>query len=140
MAGLGLRLSAGDKMIINGAGIQFVTGAEIRLANRARFLFGRQIMSPKEAVTAARRIYCALQTAYVGEPHEQQPALAEAAYFIEQFSCETTSMTAKRLLAEALRAALAGESYRALKIARRIVAHEDAVLGRTPDAERPTRA
>ena len=134
MAGLGLRLSAGDKMVINGAGIHFVSGAEIRLANKARFLFGRQIMAPQEAVTAARRIYCALQTAYVGEPHEQQAALAEAACYIEQFASETTSLTARRLLAEALHAARAGESYRALKIARRIVAHEDAVLGRTLDA------
>ena len=129
MAGLGLRLGAGDKMVINGAGIHFVTGAEIRLANKARFLFGRQIMAPHEANTAARRIYCALQTAYVGEPHEQPSALTEAAYYIEQFANETTSRTARRLLAEALAAARAGECYRALKIARRIVAHEDAVLG-----------
>ena len=132
MAGLGLRLSAGDKMVINGAGIQFVTNAEIRLANKARFLFGRQIMAPTEAVTAARRIYCALQTAYIGEPHEQQAALAEAAYFIDEFARETTSPTARRLLVEALRAARGGELYRALKIARRIVAHEDAVLSQAP--------
>ena len=71
MAGLGLRLTAGDKLVINGAAIHFVTSADIRLANKARFLFGRQIMAPQDANTAARRIYCALQTAYVGEPDER---------------------------------------------------------------------
>ncbi len=128
MAGLGLRLTAGDKLVINGAGIHFLTGADIRLTNKARFLFGRQIMAPSEVVTAARHIYFALQTAYVGEAEERAAALEEAAYFIEMFRRETTSPTARRLLGEALRAARGGECYRALKIARRIVAHEDAVL------------
>ena len=128
MAGLGLRLTAGDKLVINGAAIHFITSADIRLANKARFLFGRQIMAPQDANTAARRIYAALQTAYVGEPDERVAALHEAACFIEMFRDETTSPTARRLLDEALRLARAGESYHALKIARRIMAHEDAIL------------
>lgn len=128
MAGLGLRLSAGDKLVINGAAIHFITAADIRLANKARFLFGRQIMAPADANTAARRIYCALQTAYVGEPDERAAALDEATCFIDMFRRETTSPTARHLLEEALRLARCGESYSALKIARRIVAHEDAVF------------
>lgn len=128
MAGLGLRLASGDKLVINGAAIHFVTGADIRLANKARFLFGRQIMAPKEADTPAKRIYFALQNAYVGEPEIRDAALREAAYFIEAFQAETTSPSARRLLAGALEAARAGECYAALKLARRIVAHEDAVL------------
>ena len=133
MAGLGLRLATGDKLVINGAAIHFVTGADIRLANKARFLFGRQIMAPGDANTAARRIYFALQTAHVGEPEEQAAALAEAACFIDMFRRETTSPTARQLLDEALRAARCGESYRALRIARRIIAHEDAVLSAARD-------
>lgn len=128
MAGLGLRLNPNDKLVINGAAIHFVSAADIRLANKARFLFGRQIMAPDEADTVARRIYFALQTAHVGEPHEQAPALAEAAYFIQLFRDETTSATARRLLDEALLAASCGETYLALKHARRIMAHEKAVL------------
>ncbi len=128
MAGLGLRLVGGDKLVINGAAIHFVTGADIRLANKARFLFGRQIMSPREAGTPARRIYFALQTAYVGEPEERGAALREAACFIEMFHAETTSASGRRLLQAALQAAVEGECYRALKLARRIIEHEDAVL------------
>ena len=128
MAGLGLRLATGDKLVINGAAIHFVTGADIRLANKARFLFGRQIMAPAGANTAARRIYFALQTAHVGEPDERAAALDQAALFIDMFRRETTSPTARRLLDEALRAARGGATYEALKLARRIVTHEDAVL------------
>ena len=133
MAGLGLRLATGDKLVINGAAIHFVTGADIRLANKARFLFGRQIMAPHEANTAARRIYYALQVAHVGEPDERAAALAEAALLIDMFSGETTSPTARRLLDEALRTAHCGNTYLALKIARRIIAHEDAVLSMARD-------
>ncbi len=121
MAGLGLRLGMGDKLVINGAAIHFVTAADIRLANKARFLFGRQIMAPADANYA-------LQIAYVGEPNERAVALNEATCFIEMFHHETTSPLARRLLDEALHAARCGESYQALKVARRIVAHEDAVL------------
>lgn len=129
MAGLGLRLSSGDNLVINGAAIHFVTSAEIRLANRARFLFGRQIMPPADATTPARRIYFALQTAYVGEAHERDAALAEARCFIGMFRDETTSPSARALLVAALAAAEAGDCYQALKLARRIVRHEAAVLG-----------
>ncbi len=132
MAGLGLRLAGGDKLVINGAAIHFVTGADIRLANKARFLFGRQIMAPPEADTPARRIYFALQNAYVGEANEREAALRQAAYYIQMFHAETTSPSARRLLEAALRAAVAGECYPALKLARRIMAHEDAVLAGSP--------
>ena len=128
MAGLGLRLGIGDKLVINGAAIHFVTAADIRLANKARFLFGRQIMAPADASTAARRIYYALQTAYVGETEERASALQEAACCIKTFRKETSLPAAHRLLDEALRLAHSGECYHALKVARRIVAHEDALL------------
>ncbi len=138
MAGLGIRLDAGDRMILNGAGVHFLTSAQIRLTNRADFLFGRQIMRPEEADTPARRIYYALQTAYVGTPEERAAALAEAAYYITTFMQETTSDSARTLLSDALRVATEGNFYRALKMARRIIRHEDAVLkGITSSSELP---
>ena len=128
MAGLGLRLASGDKLVINGAAIHFVSSAEIRLANRARFLFGRQIMAPAEASSPARRIYFALQSAHVGEPDERTTALQEAAFLIDMFCTETTSETARRLLRAALAAVREGKGWQALKLARRVVSHESAVL------------
>lgn len=123
-----MRLAGGDKLVINGAAMHFLTHADIRLANKARFLFGRQIMAPSAASTPARRIYFALQTAHVGEPDEREAALGEAAFLIGMFQRETTSETARQLLTEALRAAKDGRGYLALKMVRRLIAHEDAVL------------
>ncbi|MBO1359369.1 flagellar biosynthesis repressor FlbT [Acetobacter sacchari] len=131
MAGLGIRLDANDRMIINGAGIHFLTSAQIRLTNQARFLFGRQLLPPEQANTPARRIYYALQTAYVGTPEERTSAFSEARYYIEIFSKETTSETARELLSSALASAEQEDLYTALKLARRIIRHEDAVLGAT---------
>ncbi|MDG6095302.1 flagellar biosynthesis repressor FlbT [Acetobacter sp. AN02] len=128
MAGLGIRLETDDRMIINGAAIHFLSPAQIRLVNKARFLFGRQIMRPEDASSPARRIYYALQTAYVGTPEEQMRALEEARYLISIFIRETTSESARTLLTGALQAAVTGDHYRALKYARRIIRHEDAIL------------
>lgn len=115
-------------MILNGGGIHFLSAAQIRLTNRANFLFGRQIMPPEEANSPARLIYYALQTAYVGTPEEKLTALAEATYHITTFMQETTSTTARVLLSDAMKAAAENNFYKALKIARRIIRHEDAVL------------
>jgi len=129
MAGLELRLSAGDKLIVNGAAIQFHTDAQLTFTNHVNFLFGRQIMAPADVTTPARRIYFALQTAHVGTAEERAGALDEAAYFIEAFISETTSTDAKFLLTRALSAAREGKGFEALRCARRVVRHEDAVLG-----------
>ena len=65
-------------MIVNGAPIRFRTKSRIELTAHARFLFGKQIMPPEEADTPARRIYFALQSAYIGTDEERAPGLAAA--------------------------------------------------------------
>ena len=65
MSTLVLELRQGDMMIVNGAPIRFRNRARIELTAKARFLFGKQLMTPDMADTPARRIYFALQTAYI---------------------------------------------------------------------------
>ena len=65
-------------MVVNGAPIRFRNRARIELAAKARFLFGKQIMAPEAATTPARRIYFALQTAYIGNEEERPGGLAAA--------------------------------------------------------------
>jgi flagellar protein FlbT len=147
MPHLVLELRAGDVMIVNGAAIRFRNKTRIELAARARFLFGKQIMPPQEATTPAKRIYFALQTAYIGTEEERRQGLAEARALIADFKAATTSPTARAILDEALAAAERDECYLALRLARRIIRHEEAVLGIGPaDAasrearrERPSR-
>ena len=132
MSNLTLELRQGDMMIVNGAAIRFRSRTRIELTAHARFLFGRQIMAPNEADSPARRIYYALQTAYIGEEHERRDGLEQAETLIEAFKSATTSAAAVALLDAALAQAKADKCYQALRLARRIIQHEDAVLGRVP--------
>ena len=130
MPNLVLELRQGDLMVLNGASIRFRTKARIELAARARFLFGKQIMPAADADSPARRIYFALQTAYVGTEVERAAGLAQAAELIAEFRGVTTSALAREILDRAWIAAAADDCYQALKLVRRIIRHEDAVLGR----------
>ncbi len=134
MPNLVLELRQGDLMVLNGASIRFRTKARIELAARARFLFGKQILPLAEADSPARRIYFALQTAYVGTDDEQKAGLVEARDLIAAFKAATTSALAGEILDRALAAAESDDCYQALKLVRRIVRHEDAVMGRNVTA------
>lgn len=129
MSALVLELRQGDLMILNGASIRFRNKTRIELTARARFLFGKQIMAPEQANTPAKRIYFALQTAYIGTPEERDAALERARLLIDEFKSATTSKLAREILDTALAHAEADDCYEALKLARRIMRHEAAVLG-----------
>lgn len=119
-------------MLINGAAIRFRTKARIELTSQARFLYGRQIMSPEEADSPARRIYLALQSVYIG-PEEDRPAeLARARELVEEYKAQAGPPLAREILDRALQAAANDECYQALKLVRRIVRYEDETLGRAP--------
>lgn len=134
MSNLILELRQGEMMIVNGAAIRFRNKTRIELAARARFLFGKQIMAPNEANSPARRIYFALQTAYIGTEDEREHGLAEARALIAAFKEATTSQLARDILDRALLAAEADDCYQALRLARRVISHEDAVLAPPPKA------
>lgn len=135
MSNLVLELRQGEMMIVNGAPIRFRTKTRIELTAKARFLFGKQIMPPDQADSPARRIYFALQAAYIGTDEERGPSLQAARALIDAFNAATTSATARDMLDRALAAAEADDCYRALKLVRRVVRHEDSVLGRPPATE-----
>jgi len=137
MTGLVLELRPGEAMIINGALVRFRTRSRIELVAKARFMFGKQIMAPEQADTPARRIYFALQTAYVGEAQERTNGLAAAHELIVAFKAATTSALAREILDRAEAAAANDDCYLALKLTRRIINHEDTVLGRTAPAREP---
>jgi flagellar protein FlbT len=137
MSNLVLELRQGEVMIVNGAPIRFRTRSRIELTAKARFLFGKQIMAPDQVDSPARRIYFALQTAYIGLEPEREAALEAARHFINDFQEATTSDLVRGILSRALVAAEEDDCYQALKFVRRIIQHEDTVLGRTPNAPIP---
>lgn len=129
MSTLVLELRQGDLMVVNGAPIRFRNRTRIELTAKARFLFGKQLMTPEAASTPSRRIYFALQTAYIGDEDEREAGLAAARRLIADFQAATTSTLARDLLDRALAAAEADECYAALKLVRRVIRHEDVVMG-----------
>ncbi len=130
MSALVLELRPNEMMIINGAPIRFRTKSRIELTAQARFLFGKQIMAPDQCDTPARRIYYALQSAYIGDETERAAGLVAARALVSEYQAATTSALAADILGRALAAAEAADCYRALKLARRIIRHEDSILGR----------
>jgi flagellar protein FlbT len=128
MASLVLELKAGDMMIINGAPICVRNKTRMELNGRARFLYGKQIMAPGTDTTPARRLYYAVQTAYIGDEHERVAGRMRAAQLCQDFASHTTSRLAVEILDSAMRAVDEDRCYDALKLIRRIMAHEDAVL------------
>ena len=136
MSNLVLELRQGEMMIVNGAPIRFRTKSRIELTANARFLFGKQIMPPEQADSPARRIYFALQAAYIGAEGERVRGLEAARQLIAAFQEATTSALACEVLDRAMCAAEADDCYQALKLTRRIIRHEDSVLGREPEPAR----
>lgn len=130
MSTLVLELRPGEVMIVNGAPIRFRTKTRLELTAHARFLFGKQIMAPDDVDSPARRIYFALQSAYIGTPEERENGLVAARDYIAAFKDSTTSLLAREILDRALAAAEGDNCYQALKLVRRIMRHEDSVLGR----------
>lgn len=128
MSTLVLELRQGDLLIVNGAPLRFRNRARVELTSRARFLFGKQIMTPEAATTPARRLYFAVQTAYIGNGEERERGLELARDLAAEFRAATTSALARELLDEALAAAEQDECYQALRLVRRLIQHEDAVL------------
>ena len=137
MSNLVLELRPGEVMIVNGAAIRFRTKSRIELTARARFLFGKQIMAPEQADSPARRIYFALQSAYVGNDEERVRGLEAARELVDAFKRATTSALAREILDRALSAAESDDCCKALKLTRRIIRHEDTVLGRVAPSPMP---
>jgi flagellar protein FlbT len=133
MSNLVLELRQGEVMIVNGAPIRFRTRSRIELTAKARFLFGKQIMAPDQVGTPARRIYFALQSAYIGNETERETGLEAARVFIADFHDATTSDLVRLILNQALVAAEEDDCYKALKLIRRVIQHEDTILNPAQD-------
>ena len=135
MSTLVLELKARDLMIINGAPLRICNNTRIELNGPARFLFGKQIMPPNGATTPGRRIYYAVQAAYVGDEHARPLAREQARELCAQFAAHTTSRLAVELLDQVMLAVDQDRCYEALKLLRRIISHDDTVLagGSGPD-------
>ncbi len=135
MSNLVLEIKQGEMMVVNGAAIRFRTKTRIELTSRARFLFGKQLMSAHDATTPARSLYFALQTAYVGNDDERGPAMQKARDLAQTCAAQAASASVGRAVSLMLEAAEADRFYAGLKLARRLIRYEDAVAQGSAKAE-----
>lgn len=128
-ARLVLDIRPGDRMVVNGAALQFRSRTSVVLSNRVRFLFGKQIMAPEEASTPSRRVYFAMQSAYVADEEDVRLRFRIIARdLVEEYQVATTSGTARDILRDALCDLDADRCWEAMRRVRELFAHDDAVL------------
>ena len=131
---LAINLRPNERLIVNGVVLQNCgAAAKLLIHNNASVLREKEIIAEADADTPARRIYFAIQCKYLFP--------GEAAYlpriyrYIEEF--ESAAPTPVALTSE-IRANLnQGSLYRALRSAKRLIAHEREILNGFPHAETP---
>ena len=120
---LRITLEPGKKVIINGAVIENTGGsATLKIHNKANILRGTEVLTEAEANTPARRLYHALQSAYLFEANRGE-YLARFEQFVTDYV--TAAPSASEIAAKTLKSAAAGDYYAALKAARKFLTHEE---------------
>ena len=127
MPALLIELRPNETLLVNGAALSFPSRTRVVLKNKARFLFGKQIMPPEEAITPLRSIYFALQTAYVGEDAQRQPALQAARSLAARLDPSEVTSEQQEFVNEAIRLAESDDYFGAIKLARKALDTEDLV-------------
>lgn len=132
MSGLVLKFRPGEALIINGAAIRFRTASEIVLPSKADILFGKQIMPPSDATTPARRLYFAIQNAYITRDEERGAWLAKA-FALHRDLRDALSHPKQLETLSIIEQALHDRAFhRALKACLSVMDYERALLGEVP--------
>jgi len=119
---------SGDALLLNGAALRFRCNGEAVSSKGSRILVGRQVMAPEEAVTPSRRLYLAIQFAYVCEPEDFGACAAIVRERAADYAEATTSRHARSLVAQVLSAFDAGRCTEAMRLVRGLFVLDDAVL------------
>jgi flagellar protein FlbT len=69
---LHIKMKDGEKVVVNGAVFVSQGNSHVILENRASVLHSREVMSPKEATTNARKLYFACMLAYIDQSNVEQ--------------------------------------------------------------------
>jgi flagellar protein FlbT len=130
--GLKLNLRANERLVINGALLTALKPTSLLINNQVSMLLERHIMRPEHVKTPARRVYFAIQCAYIADPGERPPYLEQAATFIKDFEGATESPKIRGLLGDMRRHLEQRAYYDALKLCRDLISYEEVVLNLPP--------
>jgi len=128
---LRITLRDGEKMIVNGAVIRAVGRVQLSLENGAAILRGRDVMTPEEADTPAKRLYFACMMAYI-DPENLDSYREDILVLIGDLLAAFQSAEAKLVCTGFAEKIGTNQFYRALGDCRWLIAYEAEAMARAP--------
>ncbi|SDH35208.1 flagellar biosynthesis repressor FlbT [Roseospirillum parvum] len=124
---LKLSLKPGEKVLIGSAVV--ANGPhknELVILNRVPVLREKEIITPEEADTPAKKLYVTILNMYVNPDRERE---FHQVYFLllNQLVHMSTDMRMIDLVLDVSKRIIAGDHYRALKLCRKLIDHESEV-------------
>lgn len=126
---LRISLRDGEKMIVNGAVLHSVGRTDLCIENTVTLLRGREVMTPEDATTPARRLYYVCMLAYI-DPAGADKHHDQIIEYLTGLVGALASPEAKGTCAAFALKVATGDFYRALADCRALVTYEAAVLDR----------
>lgn len=126
---LRISLRDGEKMIVNGAVLRAAGRTDLVVENRAALLRGREVMSPDEANTPARRLYFACMMAYI-ENDGLSAYQDQIVVLLRELMGAMENGEAKSVCARFANRVATGEFYPALSECRALIQYEAEALAR----------
>lgn len=126
---LRISLRDGEQLIVNGAVLRSVGRTDLCVENSVTLLRGREIMSPEEADTPARRLYLACQLAYI-DPEGADAHHDAIVELLRGLIGALETIESKAACASFARKVATGDFYRALADCRALMHYETEVFVR----------
>jgi flagellar protein FlbT len=126
---LRISLRDGEQLIVNGAVLRSIGRTDLCVENKVALLRGREIMSPDEATTPARRLYYACMLAYI-DPEGAQTHHDAIVGYLAGLIAALESHEAKAMCVAFARKVALGDFYRALADCRALIAYESGIFNR----------
>ncbi|HEX7852872.1 MAG TPA: flagellar biosynthesis repressor FlbT [Sphingobium sp.] len=129
---LRISLRDGEKFVINGAVLRAVGRTTFRVENTVAMLRGRDVMTPEQVNSPARRLYFACMMAYI-DPTEEARHQDSIVELVRQFIDVLSSPEARATCISFAQKVATRDYYRALADCRWLIDYEAEALAR-PDA------
>jgi flagellar protein FlbT len=127
---LRISLKDGEKMIVNGAVLRAVGRTDLVVENQVSLMRGREVMTPEEATTPARRLYFACMLAYIGGEEGLATQQDHIVTLLSDLVGALEADEAKATCTQIAHRLATGDYYRALGDCRTLIAYETEALGR----------
>ena len=128
---LRISLKDGEKMIVNGAVMRAVGRTDLVVENKVALMRGREVMTPEEATTPARRLYFACMLAYIGGENGRDAQRDRIVTLLGELVAALQAEEARALCTRLAHRLAVGDFYRALADCRSLIAYEAEALART---------